>query len=72
MAMEIAGHVTEQMHKHYAGGAEPAQKLAAARAAFPNLRVIDGGGEAQDAQLDSIQNRDSNRDRVADEEKGVD
>jgi integrase len=34
MAMEIAGHLTERMHEHYAGGAEPAQKLAAARAAL--------------------------------------
>ena len=48
MAMEISGHLTEKMHAHYAGGADPEQKLAAARAAFGKLRVIDGGGEKRE------------------------
>lgn len=46
MAMEIAGHLTEQMHAHYAG-ADAEEKLAAARAAFGKLRVIEGGSLAE-------------------------
>ena len=41
--MQMAGHMTEEMH-----GADAAEKLAAAMAAFGNLRVIEGGAATTD------------------------
>jgi integrase len=41
MAMEIAGHLTVEMHEHYAG-VDADEKLAAARATFEKLRLIPG------------------------------
>jgi integrase len=42
LAMEIAGHTTERMHRHYTP-ADAAEKQAAARAAFGGLKVVSGG-----------------------------
>jgi len=59
MAMEIAGHLTTEMHKHYAGGADANAKQAAARAAFPKLQVIEGGASEPAAEVETgTQNRD--------------
>jgi len=44
IAMEIAGHVTEKMHAHYAP-IDAVEKQAAARAVFGGLKAIEGGRE---------------------------
>jgi len=52
MAMEIAGHRTEAMHRHYTP-VDGEEKQAAARAAFGGLKVIQGGSspESRDETL---------------------
>jgi integrase len=42
MAMEISGHLTEEMHRHYAP-ALAEEKLAAASSTFGGLRLLSGG-----------------------------
>ena len=42
MAMQIAGHLTEEMHHHYAP-VDAVEKQTAARNAFGGLRVLRGG-----------------------------
>lgn len=46
MAMDIAGHVTDAMHRHYTP-LSAAEKGEAGRRAFAGLRLIEGGAEAE-------------------------
>ncbi len=47
--MDIAGHRTEKMHRHYAPS-DAEEKQEAARKAFGGLKVIDGGEAATESE----------------------
>lgn len=46
MAMDIAGHVTDAMHRHYTP-LDAAEKAAAGRQAFAGLKLIEGGASCE-------------------------
>ncbi len=50
--MDIAGHRTEAMHRHYTP-LDPEEKAEAGRRAFAGLRVINGG----DAEAETVTRR---------------
>jgi integrase len=50
VAMDIAGHLTDEMHRHYTPML-PEEKQAAARSVFSGLRVLNGGQPKPDPKV---------------------
>jgi integrase-like protein len=67
MAMDIAGHLTDEMHRHYTP-ALAAEKQAAARSAFGGLRLLRGDGGREKVGIE-VGGADQNRRQKTGEQK---